>query len=81
MDGFGIAYKIIDLVGQAEYLIVVRAHTLGHDCFINANHVPMAYLEFLNKEWKEWYAESNFAWFGSCNIIGHCRTRLKQVVA
>ena len=54
VNGFSIAYKIVDLVSQAEYLVVVGAHALGHHFLVDTDHMPVAYLEFLHKEWKQW---------------------------
>src|SRR6266576_7046333 len=81
MNSFGIAYKIIHLVRQTEDLIVICAHTLDHNFLIDPNHMSMANLEFLYEEWKKWNTESNFAWFGSCDIVTDCWLGLKQVVA
>src|SRR5437588_8966033 len=81
MNSFSVAYKIIHLVSQAENLIVVCAHTLGHNFLIDTNHMSMANIEFLYEKWKEWKTESNFAWFGSCNIETDCWPGLKQVIA
>src|SRR6266480_4425330 len=80
MNSFSIAYKIIHLVSQAEDLIVICAHTLDHNFLIDPNHMSMANLEFLYEEWKEWDTESNFAWFGSCDIVTNCWPALKQVI-
>jgi hypothetical protein len=43
--------------------------------------MSMAYFEFLREEWKQWDTESNFAWFGSCDIVADCWPGSKQVVA
>ena len=80
MNSFSVAYKIIHLVRQAEDLIVIRAHTLDHNFLIDTNHMSMANIEFLYEEWKEWETESNFAWFGGCNIETDCWPGLKQVI-
>src|SRR5436305_8570971 len=81
MNCFSIAHKIIYLVRQAENLIIIGAHTLGHYFLIDANHVPMANIEFPYKKWKQWDTEFNFALFGSCNIVTDCWPALKQIIA
>ena len=81
MDSFSIAHKIIHLVRQAEHLIVIGAHARGHHFLIDADHVPMANIEFLYKKWKQWDTEFDFARFGSCNIETDCWPALKQITA
>src|SRR5215831_5548676 len=80
MNSFSIAHKIVNLVRQAENLIIICAHALNHHVLIDTNHMSMANIEFLYEERKEWKAESDFTWFCSCNIKTDSWPALKQVI-
>src|SRR5207245_11689843 len=80
VNSFRIKNNVKHLVNHAEDLNVIYTHTLDHNVLIDPNHMSMAKLDFLYEEWKEWDTESNFAWFGSCDIVTDCWPALKQVI-
>src|SRR5205807_7213624 len=81
MNALRMANDIINLVGETENFIVVRAHAFGHDLFIDTDHVPMPYLEFLYQERQHGNTESDFSWFSGCDIIADRGMGLQQVIA
>ncbi len=76
VNGFSMAHEIIDLVGEAEYFVVVGAHAVGHDRFVDADHVAVTYLEFLREEGQEWDTEGDFSRFGGSDVVSDRRSGL-----
>src|SRR5579884_3571752 len=81
MDGRSVAHEVIDLVRQSEDLIVVGAHAIGHEGFVNANHVAVTHLEFLRQEGQQRNTQTNFAWLRRRDIKGHAGTGGEKVLA
>ena len=77
----GVAHNFINLIGQGKDLVIISAHTIGHQRFIDANHVAMAHLQFLCQEGQQWDAESNFARLGRSDIKSHRWASLNEISA
>src|SRR5947209_5393364 len=81
MNSASTAHKIIDVIGEFEYLIIIGTHAISHYRFVNTYHMPMTNLEFLHQEGKQGNTESNLAWLSSSNIESDSGPSLDQVLA
>src|SRR5579875_7347 len=81
VDGRGIAHEVVDLIGQAEDFIVVGAHAVRHEGFIDADHVAVTDFEFLSQERQQGNTHADFARLGRGNVEGHGRARRDNIVA
>src|SRR6266704_6687060 len=80
VNRFCVAHQVINLVGQTENLVVVGAHAFSHQIFVDADHMPMTYFQFLNKEGQQWDAKADLARFGGGEVVGDRRPRLHEVM-
>src|SRR5579875_123309 len=81
MDALRVAHNSVNLVGQTKYFSIIGTHAIGHDFFIDANHMPVSHVELIDQERQQWQTEGDFPRFGSGDIKSDRRMYLQQVIA
>src|SRR5579875_2650766 len=78
MDALRITHKIIDLIRQAEYFIVIGTHTFGHQPFVNTDHVSVAHFKFCSQERQQRDAERDLTRLRGGDIVCYAGTCLDE---